>query len=82
MAQIQIWVRERTRERRAMGLLQWCLLLLLVVWVARVEGRMGMGMRVLLSAKHRFKEDENVPLFANKVGPFHNPRCVVIVCGF
>jgi hypothetical protein len=31
--------------------------------------------RALLSAKnHRFVEGEDVPLFANKVDPFHNPR--------
>jgi len=36
--------------------------------------------RVLLSARnHRFKEGENVPLFANKVGPFHNPRYAIVV---
>lgn len=53
----------------AMGLLQWWLAVV-VVWAGGVEGR------ALLSAKHKFKESENVPLFANKVGPFHNPRCV------
>lgn len=23
---------------------------------------------------HRYKEGDRVPLYANKVGPFHNPR--------
>lgn len=23
---------------------------------------------------HRYKEGDHVPLYANKVGPFHNPR--------
>jgi hypothetical protein len=26
------------------------------------------------SSDHRYKEGDLVPLFANKVGPFHNPR--------
>ena len=28
---------------------------------------------------HRYKAGEEVPLYANKVGPFHNPRCVLSV---
>ena len=26
------------------------------------------------ASDHRYKEGEHVPLYANKVGPFHNPR--------
>jgi hypothetical protein len=26
------------------------------------------------ASDHRYKEGDPVPLFANKVGPFHNPR--------
>jgi transmembrane 9 superfamily member 1 len=26
------------------------------------------------ASDHRYKPDETVPLYANKVGPFHNPR--------
>lgn len=26
------------------------------------------------SSDHRYKSGEEVPLYANKVGPFHNPR--------
>lgn len=26
------------------------------------------------ASDHRYKEGEAVPLYANKVGPFHNPR--------
>ncbi|KAG0565350.1 hypothetical protein M758_8G179500 [Ceratodon purpureus] len=48
---------------------QWWMWVMVLGGVV-VEARMG---RVLLSAKHKFKENENVPLFANKVGPFHNP---------
>lgn len=52
------------------GLVQWLLVVMVVavVCVAGVEGR------TLLSAKdHRYKMHDSVPLFANKVGPFHNP---------
>lgn len=37
------------------------------------------------ASDHRYKEGEKVPLYANKVGPFHNPRyasfCVSSPCG-
>jgi hypothetical protein len=47
----------------------------LLLWLVTVC--VVMEARVLLSAKnHRFVEGENVPLFANKVLPFHNPRYV------
>uniref|UniRef100_A0A7I4C5J2 Transmembrane 9 superfamily member n=1 Tax=Physcomitrium patens TaxID=3218 RepID=A0A7I4C5J2_PHYPA len=47
---------------------QWFLVVATCCIASGVEGR------VLLSAKdHRYKENDNVPLFANKVGPFHNP---------
>ena len=26
------------------------------------------------ASDHRYKEGDSVPLYANKVGPFHNPR--------
>lgn len=26
------------------------------------------------ASNHRYKEGDAVPLYANKVGPFHNPR--------
>lgn len=26
------------------------------------------------ASDHRYKEGDPVPLYANKVGPFHNPR--------
>ena len=29
------------------------------------------------ASDHRFKAGEAVPLYANKVGPFHNPRFVI-----
>lgn len=33
------------------------------------------GGRTLLGARdHRYKDGDHVPLYANKVGPFHNPR--------
>lgn len=59
------------------GLVQWLLVVMVVavVCVAGVEGR------TLLSAKdHRYKMHDSVPLFANKVGPFHNPRCASYRC--
>lgn len=28
------------------------------------------------ASDHKYKEGEHVPLYANKVGPFHNPRFV------
>eukprot|EP00976_Prorocentrum_cordatum_P111387 1195358-Prorocentrum_minimum.AAC.9 len=32
-------------------------------------------MRTLLGeSDHKYKSHEKVPLYANKVGPFHNPR--------
>lgn len=30
-------------------------------------------------SNHRYKEGDDVPLYANKVGPFHNPRYFVVV---
>ncbi|OIV91666.1 hypothetical protein TanjilG_26519 [Lupinus angustifolius] len=30
------------------------------------------------SSDHRYNEGDNVPLYANKVGPFHNPRYILI----
>lgn len=48
-----------------------CLLLLLAAPLA--AARMG---RLLLGASdHVYKVHEKVALYANKVGPFHNPRC-------
>ena len=29
--------------------------------------------RALLGSDHKYKVHEQVPLYANKVGPFHNP---------
>jgi hypothetical protein len=26
------------------------------------------------ASDHRYKDGDSVPLYANKVGPFHNPR--------
>ena len=31
------------------------------------------------ASNHRYKEGDDVPLYANKVGPFHNPRYFVVV---
>lgn len=31
------------------------------------------------ASDHRYKERDQVPLYANKVGPFHNPRYVVML---
>ena len=34
-----------------------------------------LGLRTLLSTRdHTYRFRDEVPLFANKVGPFHNPR--------
>ena len=45
-----------------------CLLLLCLTGV-------DASSRALLSARdHRYKNNDYVPLYANKVGPFHNPR--------
>lgn len=30
------------------------------------------------ASDHRYKEGDPVPLYANKVGPFHNPRYVTL----
>jgi hypothetical protein len=30
------------------------------------------------ASDHRYKEGDAVPLYANKVGPFHNPRYIYI----
>ncbi|KAK3255051.1 Transmembrane 9 super member 2 [Cymbomonas tetramitiformis] len=39
-----------------------------------VEARQHSGTRFLLGASdHKYKSHEQVPLYANKVGPFHNP---------
>lgn len=27
------------------------------------------------ASDHRYKTGDHVPLYVNKVGPFHNPRC-------
>ena len=64
----ELW--ERGGEMGQLRMWQWWMWVMVLGGVV-VEARMG---RVLLSAKHKFKENENVPLFANKVGPFHNPR--------
>ena len=87
VVRFRVWGRSGSGLRSviaaAMGfqsMLQWCVcVFLVVVWVVGVEGRVG---RALLSAKHQFKEGDNVPLFANKVGPFHNPRFVSPLFGF
>lgn len=41
------------------------LLLLLCLGVTRVKSG---------ASDHRYKPDETVPLYVNKIGPFHNPR--------
>ena len=33
----------------------------------------GAAFRALLGSDHKYKVHEQVPLYANKVGPFHNP---------
>jgi hypothetical protein len=46
-------------------------LCLLLLCLAGVDA----SSRALLSARdHRYKNNDYVPLYANKVGPFHNPR--------
>jgi len=48
-----------------MGKLYGAVLFVLLLVGFRVEGY-GSG--------HKYKEGDRVPLYANKVGPFHNPR--------
>ena len=50
-------------QARALPLLLPLLLLLALVGVASAG-----------AADHKYKTGEPVPLYANKVGPFHNPR--------
>lgn len=38
-------------------------LLLIFSWRVEADG-----------SDHKYKERDHVPLYANKVGPFHNPR--------
>ena len=48
-------------------------LCLLLLCLAGVDA----SSRALLSARdHRYKKNDYVPLYANKVGPFHNPRYI------
>lgn len=40
----------------------------------------GSGAEVAASASdHKYKEKDKVPLYANKIGPFNNPRLVLYV---
>lgn len=55
-------------EEKAMGKLMAMLLIAFVVTLCGVS-------HVRSDASdHRYKEGDPVPLYANKVGPFHNPR--------
>ena len=50
----------------AAGMRSWVyVLVLLGLAVCAVDGS---------ASDHRYKEGDVVPLYANKVGPFHNPR--------
>lgn len=66
-----------------------CLLLLAFssAWAARIsltqdqtarlaQALSGPARRVLGNQEHSFKPGDKVPLWASKVGPFSNPRCV------
>lgn len=57
-----------------------CLLLLVALGCIFAEANarsiepLSVKVRSLLSASdHKYKDHEKPPLFANKVGPFHNP---------
>ena len=51
------------------------LLLLSSVWLSSGSTELGAGARALLGhSDHSYKPQELVALYANKVGPFHNPR--------
>jgi hypothetical protein len=53
------------------------LLLLSSVWLSSGSASLGAGARVLQGhSDHSYKPNELVALYANKAGPFHNPRCV------
>ena len=50
------------------------------VWLASGAAELGVGTRALLGHKdHSYKPHELVALYANKAGPFHNPRHVTRV---
>jgi hypothetical protein len=59
-----------TMKGWSLGLLLACCLL--YSGVNGDRGIEGPGRRLM--ASHRFKLHEQVVLYANKVGPFHNPR--------
>ena len=51
-------------------------LLLASAWLASGAAEAGASARALLGHKdHSYKPQELVALYANKAGPFHNPRC-------
>jgi hypothetical protein len=53
-------------------------LLLSSAWLSSGSADLGAGARVLQGhSDHSYKPNELVALYANKAGPFHNPRCVV-----
>ena len=50
-------------------------LFLASAWLASGAAELGAGTRALLGHKdHSYKPHELVALYANKAGPFHNPR--------
>lgn len=50
---------------KKMAVIRWLVVALLLVF--RIQ-------EVRSGADHKYKEKEEVPIYANKVGPFHNPR--------
>lgn len=61
-----IWfLLERYRSLSLMRIGRAILLVLVLACGLRIEAD---------GSDHRYKEGDRVPLYANKVGPFHNPR--------
>ena len=57
------------------------LLLLSSAWLSSGSADLGAGVRVLQGhSDHSYKPNELVALYANKAGPFHNPRYVCVAC--
>lgn len=50
------------------------LCLVLAAAVAQV-GAIGPSRELLGKDVHKFNRGTVIPMFANKIGPFHNPRC-------
>ncbi len=64
-----------------MAMARAALLLLSSVWLSSGSADLGAGARVLQGhSDHSYKPHELVALYANKAGPFHNPRCASLTC--